>query len=331
MKKESATSDTWVRQLRSLLRTRGRLTAQQRSLLQSRSLRWAEKWGWEENIQGLCITWKGRTPRLTFLVQSKVHAHRLTARQYIPELLRHREFGHEIATRVIECGDSFALQAPYPGTLRPGLAIGHEHGFPSGSLGLLVQAALPMPGPFILSCAHVMAWSRRGIFPLPLPGDVVEQPVSLDADPEEFRVGRLTGVFSDLTRQSVTQDFALAAVLPGIPFQRDPRITSISISPDIPRGTPVTMLGRVSGPAPGVVQGRQASVRVPSFGNVNFPFWVYNDLTLYSVRNATGDSGGSVVDSRTGQVVGIHTGGNGSMGLMYPIGPVAVSHRLVLA
>src|SRR5262245_13661358 len=162
----------WIRGLRPLLRSRGRTGKRTVEFLKCPSLRWAQSWGWEENILGLCLSKHKKSECLTFLVDRKVHRGRLTRKQHIPELLRPPELKSEIPTRVLECGGPCFLQSRP--ALRPGLPIGHAHGFPSGTLGYVVQPQVPGVPPCILSCAHVLAWTRKGIFPLPRPRDFIE-------------------------------------------------------------------------------------------------------------------------------------------------------------
>jgi hypothetical protein len=90
------------------------------------------------------------------------------------------------------------------------------------------------------------------------------------------------------------------------------------------------MLGQTSGQVRGAVLGTQAVVTLPTFGNVNFSFWHYNNLILYSGRTAPGDSGAAVVETANGNAVGLHVGGNGNIGLMFPVAPIFRDLNLAL-
>jgi hypothetical protein len=90
------------------------------------------------------------------------------------------------------------------------------------------------------------------------------------------------------------------------------------------------MVGQISGEVPGAVLGTQAVINLPTFGNVNFPFWQYNNLILYSARTAAGDSGAAVVETATGNAVGLHVGGNGNVALMFPVAPIFLNFGLAL-
>lgn len=241
----------WIRTFRPLLRNRGKIPLRSRTRVLD-DTRNAAHWGWEENILGVYTGWKGDQPCVAFLVNKKIHPSRLTALQFIPESLRYRNESDGVATKIVECGRAFELQDRYKGTLQIGLPVGHEHGYGSGTLGLLVRPAGGAPGSeMILSCAHVLAWSRKAVFALPQPGDFIEQPVSLDQDPAALDVAQLLPGFTDLTRQNISSDFALAHVLPGIPLRPPAIIQTIShrrFPADFPNGFPVTMVGGLSGP-----------------------------------------------------------------------------------
>ena len=322
---------TWVRKLCGLLRAKRRPGLSK--FLKGPSLRSAAEWGWEENINGICLGWRQEGPCLTFLVERKIAEARLRSKQRIPELLQNRELGIEIPTQVIEIGGRFQLQAPYSGTLRRGMAVGHEHGFPSGTTGFFVQRSLPGGAVrSILSCAHVLAWTRKQIFPLPKPGDFVEQPVSLDSDPEDFQVARLTSAFTDLTTPTVSSDFAVADIDPRIPIVPNGLIgvSGRSRPQDFPQGLRLQMLGRISGTSNATLRGVQAAVRIPTFGNVNFPFWQYQNVVVYDINSAPGDSGGGITELDTGLAVGLHVGGGGALGLFYPLRPIFNKFELSL-
>ncbi len=321
----------WTRKLRGLLLRSGKAGAAA-EFFTGPTLRFAENWGWEENLQGFCFSWKRGAPTLTFLVQKKIHESRLSKKEFIPEALRHRQLKLEIETCVWEVGDRLGLSAQYGGALKRGLAVGHGKGYPSGTLGFVVERKVgALQSRSILSCAHVLAWTMKGRS-LPQAGDLIEQPVSLDSDPEDFLVAKLAAGFTDLTKKSVKNDFALADVLPGLKSapQGGTTVSARKLARDFPNGLAVRTHGRVSGKAEGKVTGVEGTVKMKTRGNVDFPFWLYQDLIVYSVKNQAGDSGAAVYEA-DGSAAGLHVGGNGdNLGLFYPVRPIFDEFQLKL-
>jgi len=124
----------------------------------------------------------------------------------------------------------------------------------------------------------------------------------------------------------VTDDFAIAEILPGVQFAQPPGLAGFSNrwrATDFPHGLRVSTI-RPTGPAHGTIFGMDASVRLAgAWGNVSFTNWQYHNLVLYDVPNTPGDSGAAVIEVDTNQALGIHIGGNGGMkGLMYPLRPI---------
>lgn len=281
------------------------------------------------------MSWHRRQLRLTFLVRYKIAAGRLKKREFIPELLRNKDLGWEIPTRVIECGRSFTQQA-YTGTLEPSILLGHEHGRPLGRLGFLVQCGagnVPQGRPCLVSCGHVIGWTRRGSN-LPRPGDFIEQPVDLLVDSPTLQAARLTPAFTNLRNQTVGDDFGIAELLPGVNYSQPPVFNGFSQrtrSEDFPKGLRVTRVMAPNG-VNGRVRGMEAAVRIDNaWGNVTFPSWTYNNLVVYEVRNREGDSGSCVVETDTSAVVGLHVAGNGdNLGLFYPTWPIAQHFQMQL-
>lgn len=120
----------------------------------------AVHWVWEENILGVCTGWKQERPCVTFLVEKKIHTSRLTSLQSIPKLLRNQGQPDGVATDIVECDRSFQLQDGYQGTLSVGLPVGNEHGYGSGTLGLLVRSVGGAAGSEMI----LQLRSRLGLF-----------------------------------------------------------------------------------------------------------------------------------------------------------------------
>ena len=78
-----------VRRLSSLLRSKGRIP-KRLAPFASGPLGNIAKWGWQENIVGLALGWKGtsRVPALTIFVRRKLHPSRLPAEAFVPKASR---------------------------------------------------------------------------------------------------------------------------------------------------------------------------------------------------------------------------------------------------
>jgi hypothetical protein len=208
--------------------------------------------------------------------------------------------------------------------LRPGIVAGHQLG-PKGSIGLIVRE-INSQALLILSCSHVLARSGFGA-----QGDVIDQPTLVDDT--SLQVASLTDSFSRLRTDGGNEgDFAIAAITDGIEAHAEIEgigqpanvVLLNARSFDAFKGVSVQRLGAATGLQSGIVAGYTGPCflsGLPVFG----PTLVrYDNVVEYRTNCAPGDSGAAVVVPSTGQVLGLHVGGDPArqVGYFNPLGDV---------
>jgi hypothetical protein len=296
------------------------------SKMRRRDHRQTSRWGWRTHIRGIGVGLKRTNLEfvesvrcLTVYVRRKLPEHRLPTQERIPKKLKLASLGEEVLTDIVELRGQ--IMAHSASMIQPGNNVGHEQGEP-GTLGLLVTKTGSLDV-LALGCSHVLA--RSGVVD-PAASNRVEQPLDVNADPEQNRFGRLTGDFTTLSRdQRTSEDFALARVeVPWMPALADTGlIVSGLIDPaDISQGTATLMNGVKTKDAHGFVLNSNWSGTindVPFVGDVDF-----ENLVSYQTACLPGDSGAIVLQDGTTLALGIHIAGSpaDNFGLLMPLGPV---------
>jgi hypothetical protein len=220
----------------------------------------------------------------------------------IPERVRLRRLGQSLPVEVIEQQPVRAQTA-----VKPGDVAAHTSG-PEGILGVGV---LSQDGaPLLLSCAHVFA-PRDHMAPGPLKDNIIE---GRPGPPSPaVRLGTLQDVtaFGD----SNTIDAATCAPDPGTTFP----IASIAAETLSGVWDPTVNTGPLSGrkvwrldQTGARVEGEIVGVDAQSVNFLDgFPDVSFHGIISYLAPNAGGDSGGAVVETLTGHLMGLHFAGEG--------------------
>jgi len=300
-------------------------------------LRRLDHWGLGTNLIGVGVALKRSAGReiediscVQFLVRTKLHPKRLSAKERIPERLALASAPGDVLTDVLEVPGGLVFQANPLGVVRPvqpGCSGSNTKG-PLGTFGLVV---VHEGATCVLSCSHVLA--RGGAATA---GEKVEQPFNPFGDPVQLEVGTLTPIFTRLSPDGVNEeDVALAE----LDVAADPKIVNTETVPDsffhgasldFPIGMRVTHFGAKSGPSRGTVVSHSQTA---TFLTATGQHITLAGLVGYSARTVAGDSGAPVLSTGSSEVVGLHIGGapDGSKAFFLPIGPIMTKYDLTLA
>lgn len=247
---------------------------------------------------------------LTFYVVKKLPPARLSTREMVPAVVRHRRGA--VQTDVIALG-ALHLDLPADGVIQPGNSIGHRD-TSAGTLGALVRRKKQL---MLLSNSHVFALGGRAKI-----GDPILYPGSIDGgkDPRD-RVATLARYKKFVTGGSFVNnvDCAIAKPITGrVPALRS-AIKRLGVPAGVAapkRGMKIEKVGRTTGKTTGTIK------------DVNFRFvFTYEnvgqvgflDQVLCTRYSKPGDSGSLVLDARTRKAVGLHFAGAPAGSVFSPI------------
>lgn len=217
--------------------------------------------------------------------------------------------------------------------LQPGASISrvdHE----AGTLTAVVRKTFAPNERYMLSCEHVLApLSRQS-------SAQICQPANSDI----YGAGKFNVVASGLIRYGVdprntnSLDAALAQVRGDVQSDNAVlntgfRLQSVASMDSVSIGQDLVMVGRTSGITTGALLSRNFSA---TLGQQHFGFVTpirFQGLARASYKSASGDSGAPVLIANTGQLVGMHVGGNSdqSVAFFYPIESVFQYFQINLA
>jgi len=298
-------------------------------------------WGWLFNLIGVGVSRKtvggkaGDSLCVTFYIRRKFPKSRLGKNQIVPTELRLRALGRTVLTDLVEVPGSIIGHAPDDRVrpLQPGIEVSHIFGPGLGSLCAIVQRGGKVFG---LGCSHVLA--RCGIDVTA--GSKIEQPHAV-ADVQQNSVGALASDFTNISfTKPNTEDYALFEIDPGTGTPSN-IIAGQNRSISTVDGRTAAQLGalRVETELYGIhTEGQPGAIFAPknSFSvsllkpDMTHANATFTNVVAYHTPCQEGDSGGTVMEKGTANLLGMHFAGVPGFGLFIPAGPLFANHGLKL-